>query len=241
MKDVHTKCSRLHKNDAEKLGLLLRGLRPQLRKFVLAHSPTTASEAESYARLAESINAIPDSPDSARGDRIQAMLTSIATPLDMRVGQLKEDLDQLRKIVEAAMKSREKEDLPRFGEFDSTRPNSTYEPPRCYECGSTSHLARTCERRRDSYFNNNRYYNNPGGQNSYRAGQNSYRGGQNNYRGGQGYYRGGRGGYRGNQYGYRGGQNDYRGNQGTYRLDDSYRSNEHSNDGRNNQAGQPKN
>ncbi len=190
LKDIHTRCSKLQKSDEEKLGIILRGLLAPLRKFVLAHSPTTASEAESFARLAESINAIPDDPTPSRSDRLEAMLSSVATPLDMKVGQLKQDVDELRKTLEAAIKAQSNPDQPRFGEFDSRKQNFGYTERRCFTCGSISHLARDCSRRSNyAYgndnrgYNRNRYYDNRNNQGGYRP--NRYDNRDNGYRRGE--------------------------------------------------------
>jgi hypothetical protein len=51
--DVHTRCAELNVSELDKLGYFIRGLRAEVRQYVLRQSPRTLAAAESCARLFE--------------------------------------------------------------------------------------------------------------------------------------------------------------------------------------------
>ena len=52
LNDMNTLCSTLEKEPNERMSLTLKGLRPEIKKFVITNRPKSLSELESWARLA---------------------------------------------------------------------------------------------------------------------------------------------------------------------------------------------
>lgn len=50
--DINHLCSRLEKSSDERMSIILRGLRPEIRKFVIGKRPSSLSDMLSWARLA---------------------------------------------------------------------------------------------------------------------------------------------------------------------------------------------
>lgn len=57
--DISTLCHKLNKSDQEKLTHFIRGLRPQLRAFVISKEPESLERALHFARLAQTVTELP--------------------------------------------------------------------------------------------------------------------------------------------------------------------------------------
>ena len=147
--DVRQKCNQLQKGEMETKSIILRGLLPEIKAFVIGHQPETLDDLEAKARLAESIESMKPKPNY---DRVNMMQEAY----DKNLGDLSKSISDLQETVR-----QQNRDIQFVKNNIRRREPSTRDPmqqpgfgrgfkPFCQRCRRQGHTADNCVRRQQS-------------------------------------------------------------------------------------------
>ena len=167
--DVRQKCSQLQKGEAETKTIILRGLLPEIKAFVIGQQPETLDDLEAKTRLAESIESMKPKSNIDRVNMLQETcdknlgdLSKSLSALQEIVRQQSQDLQFVKNSIQnQGIRRRSFSQQPNFGR--SFRPfcqrckrlghqtdNCVRRPQAsdvvCYNCNQRGHLKRQCPR-----------------------------------------------------------------------------------------------
>ena len=146
--DVRQKCNQLQKGEPETKSIILRGLLPAIKAFVIGQQPANLEELETKARLAESIENL--KPKETTSDRVNLMQDTYNKSL----GDLAKSINSLEDLVRQQgrdvqfMKNnlRGQQFQPRRPPFQNSGVTGNFRPF-CQRCNRNGHTADNCIRR----------------------------------------------------------------------------------------------
>lgn len=169
--DVRQKCNQLQKGEAETKSIILRGLLPEIKAFVIGQQPQTLDDLEEKAKLAESIENVKPRPSLDKVNMLQETygknlgeLTRSLAALQDIVRQQSRDLQFVKNNIRSqSFTRRSAPQQPSFGgnfkpfcqrckQFGHQADNCVRRPQAgdtvCYNCNQRGHLKRQCPRLR---------------------------------------------------------------------------------------------
>lgn len=181
--DIRRQCQQLRIPKAEWVHILLRGLRPDLRSYLVLQQPQTYEEAEQMATLKEAVS-LPDTKPPLPDSLAQALTTylqsnSAAHPPSPKTvsavsapftSERREDepltMSSLRSILQAELRKALQAQQPNHQRFDSRgrnfnqqgRPNNAYRNRRMPD---GTPICNTCNRRGHTSYNCSNFNNGP--------------------------------------------------------------------------------
>ena len=136
------RCNQLQKGEAETRSIILRGLLPNIKAFVIGHQPETLDDLESKARLAESVEKLkPREPQVDRINMLQENHLKRLEDLAKIIEQLQGTMNQQRRDM-AFVKSSLSRGRPNQG-----NPGGESFWPFCSRCKIYGHTIGNCVRR----------------------------------------------------------------------------------------------
>ena len=169
--DVRQKCNQLQKGEAETKSIILRGLLPEIKAFVIGQQPQTLDDLEAKAKLAESIENMKPKPNQDKVNMLQETygknfgeLTKSLSALQDTVQQQSRDLQFVKNNIKSqGFTRRSNPQQPSFGrnfkpfcqrckQYGHQTDNCVRRPQAgdtvCYNCNQRGHLKRQCPRLR---------------------------------------------------------------------------------------------
>jgi len=163
--DIRVKCNQLNKTEDETKSIMIRGLLPNIRAFVIGQQPQNLDAAESKARLAESIENMKQANNSVNA--IHTPVSGVSEVLGDVVGALRTQGKQIETLTQSMARinrgsafSPQRTFVPRGGNADwCNRCNrrghtvtNCYRFPHsneltCYRCGFKGHVQSKCRMR----------------------------------------------------------------------------------------------
>ena len=147
--DVRQKCDQLQKGEAETRSIILRGLQPTIKAFVIGQQPATLEDLETKAKLAESIEKItPKNPSTDKVNLMQDTYNKTIGDLTRSIQGLEEQIKQQNRDVQF-MKNNMRSQRYSQGRGIAQYPETTKGnfQPFCQRCKKMGHRASNCVRR----------------------------------------------------------------------------------------------
>ena len=145
--DVRQKCNQLQKGEGETRSIILRGLLPSIKAFVISQQPETLDELEAKAKLAESIEELkPQGLPAEKVNLIQETYDKGIGDLAASMERLREDMRQQARDVQFLKNNLRLSSWPRGDRNSQTSPRGNFRDY-CTRCNRPGHTLDNCVRR----------------------------------------------------------------------------------------------
>ena len=157
--DVLLKGSRLHLTPRELRQCLIRGLKPELKSYVISHNPETLEQVIERINLGEAVGKIShkkESVNSLDSDRLAAVLTAAVNQIDSKLDAWKRERDGTGTTAIRGANYQSGRPQP-VQEDRGQHMTGSYKPTGvvCWNCQRTGHMARDCRIPQPGRMNNN--------------------------------------------------------------------------------------
>ena len=147
--DVRQRCSQLQKGEAETRSIILRGLLPGIKAFVIGQQPANLEEVELKAKLAESIeNLKPKDTSSDRVNLMQDTYNKSLGDLSKAINNLEDLVRQQGRDVQFMKSNMRNQQFQVRGQSQGQSPvmKGSFRPY-CQRCNRSGHTTLNCIRR----------------------------------------------------------------------------------------------